>query len=75
MALNGVAWTNGVVSLTSDLIFGVSVLAETGWMPISQLDKDDLAYVRKLVDHNTSCPFLEDLAVAAVKLTIVPVEA
>ena len=71
MALSGVTWTNGVVSLTSDLIFGVSVLTENGWMPISQLDKLDLAYVCKLVDHNLNCPFFQDLAVAEANLTSV----
>ncbi len=52
-----VTWTNGNISLTSDLIFGISVLSEDGWVPISELDEDDLATVRLLVGNNPSCPF------------------
>jgi len=52
-----VVWTNGVVSLTSDLIFGVSVKTETGWCPLSELDPEDLELVKRLVDYNPSCPF------------------
>jgi len=52
-----VTWTNGNISLTSDLIFGISVLSEDGWVPISELDEDDLAIVRLLVGNNPSCPF------------------
>ncbi len=55
--MSNVTWTNGRVSLTSDPIFGVSVLSESGWVPISSLDEIDLAYVRKLIDHNPGCPF------------------
>lgn len=55
--MNGVVWTNGVVSLTSDLIFGVSVMTEDGWCPLSSLDAEDLAMVKRLVDNNPSCPF------------------
>ena len=64
MALNGVTWTNGVVSLTSDLIFGVSVLSETGWVPVNQLDSKDIRMVIKLVDWNPLCPFQEELETA-----------
>ncbi len=53
----GTVWTNGVVSLTSDFIFGVSVLTETGWVPISSLDPEDVELVKKLVDNNPGCPF------------------
>lgn len=58
---NAVTWTNGIVSMTSDLIFGVSVLAETGWIPLSDLNTPDIEYVRSLVDRNPSCPFLTQL--------------
>lgn len=60
----GVTWTNGAISLTSDFIFGVSVLSEGGWMPLSHLDADDLKMVRRYVDHNPSCPFLDTLYAA-----------
>jgi hypothetical protein len=57
-----ITWTNGAIALTKDLIFGVSVLAESGWTPLSTLDKEDLALVRRLVDGNPSCPWLMELA-------------
>jgi hypothetical protein len=53
----GTIWTNGVVSLTSDFIFGVSVMTETGWVPMSSLDPEDQDMVKRLVDNNPSCPF------------------
>jgi hypothetical protein len=58
---SGVVWTNGIVSLTRDFIFGVSVLAEGGWTPFDQLDDEDKRYIARLVDHNPSCPWLEEL--------------
>ncbi len=50
-------WTNGRVSLTSDLVFGVSVLTESGWMPLTYLEPDEVEFIRKLVDHDPTCPF------------------
>lgn len=64
----GVTWTNGQISLSFDLIFGVNVLSEDGWLPVSTLDAKDLAYIRRLVDYNPGCPFLDDLAEADAKL-------
>jgi len=57
-----ITWTNGQVTLIKDLIFGVSVLGEEGWVPLSELNDDDKALVTRLVDHNPSCPFLEHLS-------------
>lgn len=55
-------WTNGRVSLTKDLIFGVSVLAEQGrWVPLSRLSLDDLLVVHTACDHNTSNPYQGEL--------------
>ncbi len=49
-------FTNGKVALTDDLIFGVSVLTEDGWIPISDLDPEDLKKVQVLLDWNPACP-------------------
>ena len=56
-----IVWTNGAVALTSDFIFGVSVMTETGWTSLSSLDPEDRDMVKRLVDHNPSCPFLDKL--------------
>ncbi len=57
-------WTNGVVSITKDFIFGLSVLAEQGWTPLTVLDLPDRVFVRELVDNNTSFPWKDELAQA-----------
>jgi hypothetical protein len=56
-----VVWTNGAVALTKDPIFGVSVKTETAWRPISQLDPEDLALVRRLVNWAPECPFKSEV--------------
>ena len=61
MALTNVTWTNNRVALTNDLIFGVSVFTESGWLPLSLLGAEDVEVVRALVNHNPSCPWLEEL--------------
>lgn len=63
MALNGVVWENGRVALTLDLIFGLCVMGEQGWVPCSDLDLDDLKVVHRAVDHNPGCPFKDELDV------------
>ena len=60
--MNNVVWTNNQVALTKDFIFGVSVFAGRGWMPLDQLDLDDIKMVFNLVDFNKSCPFLDDIS-------------
>lgn len=55
-------WTNGKVSLTKDMIFGVSVLGTWGWVPIYQIGISDIERVIRLVDNNPSCPFLSELS-------------
>lgn len=55
-------WTNGRVSMTKDLIFGVSVLATEGkWIPLSQLSLDDLLVVHNACDHDSSNPHKDEL--------------
>ncbi len=56
-----VIWTNGAVALTKDPIFGVSVKTETAWCPLSQLDPEDLALVRRLVNWAPECPFKDEV--------------
>jgi len=52
----GNVFTNGRVSLTKCLIFGLSVLSQDGWVPWSELDEQDRDLVRRLLDHNPTCP-------------------
>ena len=49
-------YTNGCVSLTYDLIYGLSVLTTEGWVPFADLDNTDKDKVRRLLDHNPTCP-------------------
>jgi hypothetical protein len=49
-------FTNGRVTLTCDLVFGVSVLSTEGWVPFADLDNTDKDMVRRLLDHNPTCP-------------------
>jgi hypothetical protein len=58
MPLN--VWTNNRVALGKDLVFGAVVLTETGWEPLDFLAPEDLEIVWRAVDHNTSCPYLDD---------------
>jgi hypothetical protein len=59
--MNNITWTNGKIALTKDCIFGVSVKTETGWLPLSALDADDLGTVVKLIDYNPSCPWTDSI--------------
>ena len=58
----GVVWENGRIALTKDLIFGLVVMTEDGWFPVSHLDDNDRELVWRLVDHAPGMPFKEDLA-------------
>jgi hypothetical protein len=49
-------FTNGRVALATDLIFGVIVLSEDGWLPFASLDAFDKEIVRRLLDWNPTCP-------------------
>ncbi|MBW2190114.1 MAG: hypothetical protein JRG93_11100 [Deltaproteobacteria bacterium] len=49
-------FTNGRVSLTRCPVFGVSVMTEDGWVPISELSEGDLEIVRDALDRNPTCP-------------------
>lgn len=59
--LTGVTWTSGKVTLTQDLIFGLCLLSDAGWVPLSDLDEFDRDKIVKLVDNDASCPFWKDL--------------
>lgn len=59
--MHGLVWTNGTVTLTKDLIFGVCVLATHGWQQLYELDDDELKTVTDLVSNDPSCPFLAEL--------------
>jgi hypothetical protein len=54
--LYGTTFTNGRVSLTMDLIFGLCVMGETSWVPWSELDDTDKNLVRRLLDWCPTCP-------------------
>ena len=49
-------FTNGYVTLADDLVFGVVVLAEHGWHPVSELSSQDVRNVIRLLDNNPTCP-------------------
>ena len=44
------------MTLTNDLVFGICVLSENGYVPLNELDLDDIKMVQRLLDHNTTCP-------------------
>ncbi len=44
------------MTLSDDLVFGVCVLSEGGYVPLSRLDLDDIKTVQCLLDRNTTCP-------------------
>lgn len=64
----GVVWENGRIALTKDLIFGLCVMGEDGWVPFSDLDAADLDLVWSLYDYTPGCPFKDDLAKACGKV-------
>jgi hypothetical protein len=49
-------FTNGRVALTNDLVFGLSVLSQDGWVPFRFLEEPDKELVRRLLAHNPTCP-------------------
>ncbi len=51
-----VTFTIGRITLAKDLVFGVVVLTEDGWIPTSDLDAADKAYCRQLLGNNPTCP-------------------
>jgi len=51
-----ITFTNGRVTLTNDLVFGACVLSESGYVPINQLDADDVKYVLRLLNRSPTCP-------------------
>lgn len=54
-----VTFTNGEVSLTKNLVFGLCVLTEDGWYPFADLDGVDKGFVINSIDRNPTCPFLD----------------
>jgi hypothetical protein len=49
-------FTNGRVTLLSNLVFGFCVLAEQGPFPFDQLELEEIDLVLDLVDFNPTCP-------------------
>lgn len=70
-----VVWENGRVAVTKDLVFDLCVMGEQGWVPVSQLGLDDLKMVERLIDHNPSFPFKEELAKAIANAEREAIEA
>lgn len=61
-----VTWTNNRVALANDLIFGLCVFAEfddgvAEWRPVDSLDLETVKEIHRLVDYNSSCPYLDKL--------------
>lgn len=54
-------FTNGNIAFTKDLVFGLCVMAEQGWMPLSQLDDEDVKLCVRLLDSNPTFPFKQEL--------------
>ncbi len=57
----GTVFTNGRVSLTKCMVFGVCVLVvdcdnNQGWVPFKNLPAADQDTVRRALDHNPTCP-------------------
>jgi hypothetical protein len=59
--LDPMTWTNGVISLYKDIVFGVCVLTDDGWVPFSSGSEADKNNVRRLVDYAPSCPFKAEI--------------
>ena len=57
----GTIWTNNVVALTNDLVFGLCVYTHVGWSPYGHLDDADKRMVQDAVNFDPSCPFLKEL--------------
>jgi hypothetical protein len=51
-------YNNGKVAISKDLIFGLSVYTEDGWIPLARLSQDDLHATRVLIDMDPLCSFL-----------------
>lgn len=64
----GVVFTNGKISITKDLIFGLCVMGEDGWIPFDQCTKAERELVLRLIDFNPTCFFLEALQVSHKEL-------
>lgn len=58
----GTVFHNGVVSFTKDLVFGLSVLTDNGWVPLDSLERVDYEQVLKALDNNPLFPFKSELA-------------
>lgn len=58
----GLTFTNGVVSFTKDLVFGLCVLGEHGWVPMGSLCRSGFETAVKALDNNPTFPFKSELA-------------
>lgn len=52
----GTVFHNNHVALTMDLVFGLCVMGEEGWVPWTACDAQDRALVQRLLAHNPTCP-------------------
>lgn len=71
-------WTNQKVTLTKDLFFGLCVLTDEGWIPMTELLGEEIEEIRRLIDNDPSFPrdwailqeVAEDSPMALVDVTI-----
>lgn len=59
-------FNNGRVAISKDMIFGLCVFGELPdgkqqWLPLTSLDKEDLDWVVKMLDHNPTFPWYPEL--------------
>lgn len=54
-------WHNGKVALAKDLIFGLVVMSESGWIPVASLDDDDFDIVFEAWDYAPGNPYADNL--------------
>lgn len=56
-----VVWTNNLVAFAKDLIFGLVVMAEHGWHPVSDLDDSDFDTVFRSWGYASGNPYADEL--------------
>lgn len=56
-----IVWTNNKVAFARDLIFGICVMTESGWYPVSNLDNADFKLVMDSWDNTPGNPCADDL--------------
>ena len=56
-----VIFTNGRIAICKDMVFGLCVMAENGWVPLSQGTPDEMRMVIRLIDNNPTFLWKEEL--------------